>query len=584
MSNLTRRPLRIGFAIVAMLGIGLPSLDGIQVLDLKLLDAQFSLLRERAAAPIDADVVLVGIDDRTTALLPEPIALWHPHLGKFFRAMAVAEPAVVGLDINLPDRSYEFLVPGSDKAVLAGLLQMRKVAPVVLGLTVNASGEVRPIFPPFVSMAGEDAVGYVLWKLESDRIVRRFDERLGEGGERVSTLAGAMARHIGVEPGSGFINYAVGETFDYVPLHDVLAWFDQRDTARLQATFAGRPVLLGSVLPFVDRHYQSVDLAGWEENGRFAPGMLLHAQALRSVLGPGFVQPVPHWVLILAGLLAAGLWWFGTTARRAVISLAVAAVLLPVLSTWLLGGGLHLGFAGAGLTCALAVLGRIGFEMAGQILERRRLRRAFAGVVSPEVLKQILAGSLPEIIKVNVCVLFSDIRGFTTRSEGMPPEEVVSFLNRYFDEMTAPIHDNGGTLDKFMGDGIMAFFGAPNSMDNPSQQAFEAARGMIERLEAFNLALSKEGTEAVRIGVGLHRGDVVVGQVGSRDRREYTAVGDVVNAASRIEGLTKEHGFPVICSADVVATLEQADEFVDLGKIPIRGRAPLELRGWPGGG
>jgi class 3 adenylate cyclase len=166
----------------------------------------------------------------------------------------------------------------------------------------------------------------------------------------------------------------------------------------------------------------------------------------------------------------------------------------------------------------------------------------------------------------------------------MPPEEVVAFLNEYFEEMVTAIHDAGGTLDKFIGDGIMAFFGAPNRLENPCDAALGAAQEMLVRMERYNDARLARGQDEVRMGIGLHYGEVVVGQVGSRTRREFTAVGDVVNTASRLEGLTKDQGLPVVVSDAVHRQLSEAARarvpFEPLGALPIRGRASLELWGW----
>jgi class 3 adenylate cyclase len=131
-----------------------------------------------------------------------------------------------------------------------------------------------------------------------------------------------------------------------------------------------------------------------------------------------------------------------------------------------------------------------------------------------------------------------------------------------------------------MGDGIMAFFNAPKQSENPCAQAFASARDMLARLAALNRELAAEGIEPIMIGVGLHVGDAVVGHVGSRARHEYTAIGDVVNVASRLEGLTKEVGYPLVCTRDVVDALADKTGFVLLGPKPVKGHTPVEVFGW----
>ena len=156
---LARYPRGAGYAAVAIVGLILPWTAFVTALDLKLLDGQFRLLREYAPRPVASDVVVVGIDEDSERVLREPHALWHPYLGQFFQAMALARPAVVGLDINLPDRSYNFLLEGHDAKLLRGIIALRTVAPIVFALTVDASGRARRIFPPFVSTAGPESTG-----------------------------------------------------------------------------------------------------------------------------------------------------------------------------------------------------------------------------------------------------------------------------------------------------------------------------------------------------------------------------------------------------------------------------------------
>jgi len=127
----------------------------------------------------------------------------------------------------------------------------------------------------------------------------------------------------------------------------------------------------------------------------------------------------------------------------------------------------------------------------------------------------------------------------------------------------------------------MAFFNAPKPLENPCEQALEAARDMLARLAALNRALAAEGIEPIAIGVGLHVGDAIVGHVGSRARHEYTAIGDVVNVASRLEGLTKEVGYPLVCTREVVDAIGDKSGFVLLGPKPVKGHTPVEVFGWP---
>jgi adenylate cyclase len=207
----------------------------------------------------------------------------------------------------------------------------------------------------------------------------------------------------------------------------------------------------------------------------------------------------------------------------------------------------------------------------------------FGGYVSPPIMREILAGNLKPTLggsKQFACVLFSDIRGYTTRSERMTPEETIAFLNNYFDRIVPIIHDHGGTVVSFMGDGIMAVFGVPQPLENPCRAAFDATRAMLESLRQLNAALTEKGETPLEIGVGLHAGEGVAGHIGASIRHEYSVIGDVTNVASRLEGVTKEVGYHLVCSGIVAAQVGVDAGLVSLGARPIKGHSAVEIYGY----
>jgi adenylate cyclase len=172
----------------------------------------------------------------------------------------------------------------------------------------------------------------------------------------------------------------------------------------------------------------------------------------------------------------------------------------------------------------------------------------------------------------DIVVVFVDIREFTALSEQRLPYDVVFILNRYFAEMGAGIVDAGGRIDKFIGDGIMALFGVDADLPTASRQAIEAARRMSENLRQLNESLSQEIDRPLRIGVGIHGGPVILGELGYKEVRGLTAIGDTVNTASRLEALTKEHAVQVIVS-DAVARAAGADlSAFPATEVTVRGR------------
>lgn len=579
--QLRRYAYPVGFLLVLALGLALHLNRAWNPLELFVLDRQFVLLREHPQ-PLANDVVVVGIDEAAFKQIREPFALWHPHLGKFFQAMAGARPSVVGLDIVLPDRSYQFLAPGYDQSLLQGLIALRGSVPVVLSQSLDDQGNARPIFPPFVAVAGADAIAYPLVCLDRDGVPRRLDGAECANRARGMTLSESMSAKLGVKHAwSGMIDYSLGAAFQYVPFAQVLDWHERGDAAQLARVFHNKPVLLGVVLPFSDRLQLPVALAAWEPENRRLPGVLIHAQTLRSMLNRGAIATLPSALLLVLALLPAAFWW-GRSAWPKVAALAAFSLGLLAVSTLRLWQGQYLPPVDALGMAWMAFTGRAAFDSLRQYREKRFLKQAFGGHVSPVVMKEILAGNvqLGAGKRQRVCVLFADIRGFTARSEKSSPEDIIELLNGYFAQMTEAIHKHGGVVDKFIGDGIMAFFGAPQALEHPQRKALEAAQEMLLRLHSFNSALAARNVEPVAIGIGIHAGEVVLGYIGSEARHEYTAIGDTVNAASRLEGMTKTLGYPVVCSAAVAEAVPGSADLADLGEQSVRGHAPMHLFGW----
>lgn len=583
-SGLTGRQLLPGWVALALLGMALQFWPLASVLDLKLLDLEFSLLRRLAPKPAALTPVLIAADEATLVAFPEPIALWHRYLGGILSALANVQPQAVGVDIELPQRSQDALVPGLDQALTRGILALKSSAPLIIARNVDELGRVKPVYAPFLALAGDNGSGLATWPLDADDRVRRFDERQGADGAVVPTLPGVMARRLGREAAPGFIDFALGAPFSYVPMHEVWGWIESADQRRLKEAFGGRVVLIGGVFPFTDRHLQAVNLAGWEAGDGAVPGLLLHAQTLRSLLGDGLVQPAAP-ALGLAAVSGASLLWFGfaSLGTGLVLLLAFAGAMLGA-TLWLLHGGVYLPLAGALLVAVGGSAARIGCDAWYQRRERRRLRDAFEGYVSPHVLDLIVQGKLDSQVgsgRRMVCVLFADIRDFTPLSARTSPERVVTVLNRYFECMTAAIHLHDGTVDNFRGDGVMCIFGAPHATAMPCRDGFRAASGMLAALDGLNAGLVADGFEPIAIGVSLAYGEAVVGRIGAANRHAYSAIGDVANVSARLESMTKEVGYPLVVSGAVADALEGIAEFDDLGERSMKGHAPVRVCGWP---
>jgi adenylate cyclase len=214
--------------------------------------------------------------------------------------------------------------------------------------------------------------------------------------------------------------------------------------------------------------------------------------------------------------------------------------------------------------------------MAMGLGERDRVKSAFARYVSQQVLDSVLKsdGSAIQLSgdRRQISVLFSDIRGFSTMSENLPPEKVVKLLNEYFERMVDVIFRNKGTLDKFIGDGLMVIFGAPEDDAYQEEHALRTALEMQHELELMAVNWEAEGIR-IRVGIGINSGPAVVGNIGSSRRMEYTAIGDTVNLASRLESATKDFGVGILVSEYTYNAVRGAFPFKPMGAVQVRGRS-----------
>ncbi|MEQ8175517.1 MAG: adenylate/guanylate cyclase domain-containing protein [Syntrophomonadaceae bacterium] len=311
------------------------------------------------------------------------------------------------------------------------------------------------------------------------------------------------------------------------------------------------------------------------------PGVEIHASAVKSFLTGSFFRRAPGylniiillavWVLVMESSRSHSPW-------KAFILTATLALGLSLLaySTWL-KGHYWLNLASPLLIIAATYTGNTVESIVRTNLEKRRIRNTFSRYVSPAVVDSLLQQENPvELggLSQEISILFSDIRGFTAYSEGRPAQEVVARLNEYFTAMTEIVFRYGGTLDKYLGDGLLAYFGAPVQLPDHSGQALAAAVEMLDTVERLNQDWEDRGEAKMKIGLGVHSGTVVVGNIGSPKRLEYTIIGENVNLASRLEGLNKDLNKSLVFSGETYALLQKLPAGWTtkyLGDVPVRG-------------
>lgn len=589
-----QRLVLAGFMAVMLVGALASQTREVIDSDRNLLDAAFKYSRKIFPQKVLIDPVIVGIDEEFVASIDEPLALNHAYLTRFLQAMGQAGPSVVGLDIELPDKRYETLVSTRDptldyhRTLLIGLIQAIQQTQIIVAKVWDQgrqrNHEIHLDYAGVLDQqAHQPAMASAMFDPDVDNRIRRYPDRTYQPDRSAHTLTSEMSAAIGIrQDWSGLINYRLGEPFTYIPIQHVLQWAEQGDVQQLKSHFAGKPVLLGIVLEDMDILDLPVPLASWRLHTGRVPGVLAHAQVLRSMWNQGLIRTAPLWVMLpLCGLFA--LFWFGESIIFKCKLLVLASTGILLTSGILFSQNYWLPPTAILLTGLFGFGGRSIWQGWRHFKEKQRLNRMFSGSVSPSVMQEIAAGGLDvdqKSARLPVCVLFADIRDFTRMCEHMQAEEVVSLLNRYFARMVSVIHRHHGTVDKFIGDGLMAFFGAPNALDCPERHALSAAQDMIASLSELNRELAAEGRPQLQIGVGLHSGEAVIGQIGSAERHEYTAIGDTVNTASRIEGLSKEGGYPVVCSESVARAVGYPATLSPLGERALKGRSAIAVYGW----
>jgi adenylate cyclase len=310
------------------------------------------------------------------------------------------------------------------------------------------------------------------------------------------------------------------------------------------------------------------------------PSLLLvaHMSNMGAVPALGFVAPLLYFVFIILSTLRLDFWlstFTGFVAATELLALALfhpaarAAAGDPMLATGFLISRSAVIFACGVLAGAVGVQLRRQFEASiAAATARDHVTNLFGQHVSPQVVDRLLAaGSTASSDARQVAVMFVDIRGFTAAARTRAPQEVVDRLDAAFAVLVEIVDRNGGIVNKFLGDGFLALFGAPFNDPDAARRAVTAAREMLAAIEQHNV----RSDWPLRIGIGLHFGNVVAGNVGSPRRKEYTVIGDTVNLASRIEGLNKQFGSQLLISDAVRQAIGQDVDATPLGDVPIRG-------------
>ena len=599
--------LPIGILVIAFLWL-IPWVDDFERFSV---DRRFVMRASRAALN---DIIIVGIDNESIASFDRPLSTWNPLHAELVQGLVVASPSCVFFDliydsrfdpvvrkmvadhlsqngIQVPPRILNML--GFDTPFSKALIEAKQAGlPVIIGffLQKDFHSAMSSLFHIFVS---EKAL--INMKFDPDKGVRSCplfaqDKKTGTIVPSVGLSVAAKLQHssfavasngallLGSKPieqvnedHEGLINFAGPQgTYRMIPFKDVLQ--DIRTNSPRLNEFSGKAVMVG--------FWDYSDL----KNVPFGkmPGIEVHANVVENCLNNRFLQTFSRFqvLAIVLGLLFLELFAFARSLKAGMAFSLLAVILWTCLCWVAFQHSVVLPFAFPILFSLLFG----GIESVRLFFrfdqESRKVKGLFKRYVNDSIIQTILenpAASLMQGKRGPICVMFVDIRSFTRFSESRDPQEVVHFLNLYFEAVTEIVLQHNGVVDKFLGDGVMAFFNAPIPQPSFIRDAVETALEIRECVKKSEIR-SAAGSFDIKIGIGLHVGEALVGNIGSERKMEFTAIGDSVNTTSRIESLNKEYNSDIIASETVESETQNDYDWKYLGEVILRGKEkPVRL-------
>jgi adenylate cyclase len=542
----------------------------------------------RGPIPPNEDIVIVAVDDQSLVWVNERWPWSRSYFAEIIDWLNDAGAKVIAFDITLFDPSPD---PADDQALADAI--MRANSFVTVSQIFSTQYSITLDIPEDIFLPGIDGYGITEIERDDDARVRGINAYKVYKDEVLYNWAFEIAReYLEIDPPTNpspasvtfngqtiplnqqsklLINFAGGvqsyPTYPaaFVPLGDYSP-----------EIFKDKIVILGASSETLQDIYPTPFSATY-----LTPGAEVVANAVATLISNTYFSIAPPWVnlLIIAGM--AFLSWITLLIRRPTWSIGVMiGAMIAYLAAFLFlfnNYRLQISFISPMLMLFLGVVVPSLEQAVTQEVEKRRVRNMFSRFISPEMVNQLL--DTQDIASINkrteLTILFSDIRGFTTLSEKLSPEDVVSLLNPYLEIMSAIIHKHGGTVDKYEGDAIVAFFGEPIPHDDHAIRAAAAALEMGEALRNLNYKWQTEGTytDTFEMGIGINTGEVFVGLLGSQERVNYTIIGDAANLAARLQDQTKEFGFPILISGDTYESIKNKFYAEFVAKRVLKGKS-----------
>lgn len=608
-----------------------PALDRIHGLSLDVLTALRWQVFGKRHDPANSPTVVVAIDEESYRAPPfkgSPTLTWTGEIGRVLNAVLEGGARVAGFDMVIPNSIEQSDIPfgdgvlgekvrGFDRDFLRSLAGAASSGRVVLGEVLSGDQPIRPSPGQRIAVRQQQNIRPLNVYTDHDDVVRRVPLSFSAGGTTQPGLAVELAARAqnarpefnadGSATLAGYripINVANTMTLNFeggaddIPTFsfaDLRACAIKGDKDYFRRWFDGKVVIFGTVLDSEDRRFTSKRFATGKEGVR-APrcgdgnpinatfhrssiaGIYIHATAVNNLLGRNAAVELGKLPIFLITLAFAVL---AAAAARLLkpLTAALTFVAMTVIgiadATVAFNNGIVIPLVEPFVAGLLALSATIGYRFVSTDKDRRLLQNSFALYLAPHVINRMLASNkLPELggETRDVTVFFSDIEGFSLIAERMSPDGLVALMNAYLSAMTDVIESHGGYVDKYIGDSIVAVFGAPADDADHAANAARAALGCSARLAELNEQPADFRDVKLKQRIGINSGEAVVGNFGSSRRFNYSMMSDAVNLASRLEGANKFYGTTVIASDTTVALAGDGFAWRELDAVRVKGR------------
>ena len=536
-------------------------------------------------SPAEKSIVVVAIDDFTL----NRFAVWPFPRSKYAELVHVLNKGgakVIAFDINFDSYSgYSY------EEDLEFAKEISNAKNVILARDYYMEQNLPVIRDPIKELKNNSTLAMVDPVLDSDSFIRRY-KMLAYYKEEAflyfAVQASMLYENIGINRvrikdrefilndikipldnnGTMLINYySRDKGISVIPFAHVL----EPEFLELNPNyFRGKLVLVGSTASYLQDSFPTpVDIN--------MPGVLIHANAIRTILNKEFIQLIPNLYYLFLIMVLVVLVYFKTIKKGSLLGLIISAslfVFLIVAQRFMYHYGVYIESAILAFSLVIGYLIAFFVNFLGIKEERNRVKSIFKQYVSPNIVERFISGEedLAEHGKERVVsVLFADIVGFTSMCEELPPEKVVAQLNEVLDVLTEEVFKHQGTLDKFMGDALMAVWGSPVEQVEHAELAVECATKMLVAIEKLNEKWLKEGNPSLSVGVSISSGHVIAGNIGAKKHKDYTVIGDVVNIGSRLQPLTRE-GYSIVIEEKTKELVKDKYTVKRIGDITVKGK------------